>query len=187
MALRSENKYATIPDGAGKGELISGLAWRPRAARRAGLAAPPGRLVVGSCRGVLFSPAGGGDVADGGGGVDGQVGGAGVLEGVADPADGGAGVEGGGGPGGGADGDRAGLGGQLQGAAGGLGDADAAPGGAELRVAAEVPGGDVAVDDGDAGGGRLADVDGGLGAVEGDFAEWAGGGELGAGGGGLDR
>jgi hypothetical protein len=43
------------------------------------------------------------------------------------------------------------------------------------------PRGDVAVGVGDAGGGGLVEGDGGLRAVEGDLAEWAGGGELRAG------
>src|SRR5215831_9544207 len=106
------------------------------------------------------SEAAGGDVADRGGGVDVQVGGAlGVPERVVDPAEGGAGVQGGGDPGGGADCDRAGLGAQHDRAAHGLVDLEVAPAGADLRVAAQAADRDVAVQDGKAGARGLVDLD----------------------------
>ena len=60
-------------------------------------------------------------------------------------------------PGGGADGDGAGLGAQGEGAAGGLGDPDVAPDSADLGVAVQAADGDVGVGDSQAGGGGVAD------------------------------
>jgi hypothetical protein len=69
----------------------------------------------------------------------------------------------------------------------GLSDVDVAVGGADLRVAVQAAGRDVAVDGGKTGGGGLFDPDRALRAVEGDLAEWPFGGELGAGCLHLDR
>src|SRR5690349_102547 len=95
--------------------------------RAAGPSAADGVSIAVGRAGVswfCFSEAAGGDVAVGGGGADVELGGAVVLQGVADAAGGGAGVQGGRDAGGGADGDVAGLGGQLDRAAHGLGDLD---------------------------------------------------------------
>src|SRR5262249_14365836 len=109
-------------------------------------------LPVGSVlRAADGSQAAGGDVAVGGGGVDGQVGGAvGVLERVVDPAVGGAGVQGRGDSVGGADPDVATPGAQGDRAAQGLGDPDVAPRGTDLGGTAEPADLDGAVDDGQA-------------------------------------
>jgi hypothetical protein len=109
------------------------------------------------------------------------LGGAVVLEGVADPAVTGAGVQGGRDAGGGADRDVSGLGAELDGAAHGLDDPDVAPCGGDLGGAGESADLDVAVGRGDADPRGLVDLDLAVRAVEGDVAEAADAAELGGG------